>query len=95
MVNTGAFPEAQVALTNFEKTGEDTYTATATLTLKGKATSVPLDFQLTINGDKATLDGKAVFSRKALDLGQVSDAGGSWVSDEITVTVTGTATRNG
>lgn len=93
--NTGAFPEAQVALTNFEKTGEDTYTAIATLTLKGKETSVPLDFQLTINGDQAILDGTAVFSRKALDLGQVSDASGSWVSDEITVTVTGTATRNG
>ena len=93
--NTGAFPEAQVELSNFEQTGEDTYTATATMTLKGKETSVPLDFQLTINGDKATLDGKAVFSRKALDLGQVSDASGSWVSDEITVTVSGTATRNG
>ena len=75
--------------------GEDTYTATATMTLKGKETSVPLDFQLTINGDQATLDGKAVFSRKALDLGQVSDASGSWVSDEITVTVSGTATRTG
>lgn len=93
--NTGAFPEAQVELSNFEQTGEDTYTATATITLKGKETSVPLDFQLTINGDQATLDGKAVFSRKALDLGQVSDASGSWVSDEITVTVSGTATRTG
>ena len=93
--NTGAFPEAQVELSNFEKTGEDAYSATATMTLKGKETSVPLAFQLTINGDQATLDGKAVFSRKALDLGQVSDAGGSWVSDEITVTVTGTATRTG
>ncbi len=93
--NTGAFPEAQVELSNFEQTGEDTYTATATMTLKGKETSVPLDFQLTINGDQATLNGKAVFSRKALDLGQVSDASGSWVSDEITVTVSGAATRTG
>lgn len=93
--NTGAFPEAQVELSNFEQTGEDTYTATATMTLKGKETSVPLDFQLTINGGQATLNGKAVFSRKALDLGQVSDASGSWVSDEITVTVSGAATRTG
>jgi cytochrome b561 len=93
--NTGTFPEAQVELSNFEQTGEDTYTATATMTLKGKETSVPLDFQLTINGDQATLNGKAVFSRKALDLGQVSDASGSWVSDEITVTVSGAATRTG
>ena len=91
--NTGAFPQATVALSGFQATGEDTYTATATMTLKGKETSVPLDFQLIINGDQATLDGKAIFSRKALDLGQVSDASGSWVSDEITVTVTGQATR--
>lgn len=91
--NTGAFPQASVALSGFQNTGENTYTATATMTLKGKETSVPLDFQLVVNGDQATLDGKAIFSRKALDLGQVSDAGGSWVSDEITVTVTGQATR--
>ena len=63
------------------------------MTLKGKETSVPLTFELKINGDQATLDGSAVFSRKALDLGQVSDAGASWVSDEITVTVKGIATR--
>lgn len=91
--NTGAYPQAVVAVSRFEKTGEDTYTATATMTLKGKETSVPLDFQLVINGDLALLDGKAIFSRKALDLGQVSDASGSWVSDEIAVAVTGQATR--
>ena len=31
--------------------------------------------------------------RKALDLGQSSDPSGSWVGQDITVTVTGTATR--
>lgn len=93
--NTGAFPQATVVLSGFESLGDDTYTATATMTLKGKETSVPLTFALKINGDQATLDGSAVFSRKALDLGQVSDAGASWVSDEITVTVKGTATRTG
>ncbi len=91
--NTAAFPQATVTLSDFQNTGEETYTAMATMTLKGKETSVPLTFELKIDGDRADLNGKAVFSRKALDLGQVSDAGGSWVSDEIAVEVEGTATR--
>ena len=91
--NTAAFPQATVMLSDFQSTGDETYTATATMTLKGKETSVPLTFELKIDGDRADLTGKAVFSRKALDLGQVSDAGGRWVSDEIAVEVEGTATR--
>ncbi|MFN4183611.1 MAG: cytochrome b/b6 domain-containing protein [Hyphomonas sp.] len=91
--NTGAFPQANVVLSGFENTGEETYTATATLTLKGKETSVPLTFALKIDGDRAILDGGATFSRKALDIGQMSDAGASWVSDEIVVEVRGEATR--
>lgn len=90
--NTGAFPQATIVLSGFKSAGERTYLATATMTLKGRETSVPLTFELEINGNQATLDGTAVFSRKALDLGQISDAGASWVSDEITVTVKGTAT---
>ncbi|PKP83500.1 MAG: nickel-dependent hydrogenase, b-type cytochrome subunit/YceI-like family protein [Alphaproteobacteria bacterium HGW-Alphaproteobacteria-18] len=91
--NTGAFPQAEIALSGFEATGEETYTATATMMLKGRETSVPLSFALKINGDRAILDGSATFSRKALDLGQMSDAGASWVSDEIVVEVQGEATR--
>lgn len=91
--NTGAFPQAAVRLADFEQIAPDQYSATATMTLKGKEVSTPLSFTLHIEGDQAALDGQAVFSRKALDLGQSSDPGSSWVSDEIMVTVTGTATR--
>ncbi|MFN3607766.1 MAG: cytochrome b/b6 domain-containing protein [Hyphomonas sp.] len=91
--NTGAFPQANVTLSNFDQSGEETYSATATLTLKGRETSAPLNFDLKIDGDRAILDGTATFSRKTLDLGQMSDAGGSWVSDEIVVTIQGEATR--
>lgn len=91
--NAGAFPQATVTLSDFSATGEETYSATATMTLKGKEVSAPLSFELEIDGDRAKLEGQAVFSRKALDLGQVSDPGGSWVSDEITVEVEGEATR--
>lgn len=91
--NTAAFPQAAVSLADFEQIAPDQYSATATMTLKGKEVSAPLSFTLLIEGDQAALDGQAVFSRKALDLGQSSDPGSSWVSDEIMVTVTGTATR--
>lgn len=91
--NTGAFPQAAVSLAGFEQIAPDQYSATATMTLKGKEVSTPLSFTLHIEGDRAALDGQAVFSRKALDLGQSSDPGSSWVSDEIIVTVTGAATR--
>lgn len=91
--NTGAFPQATIVLSGFESAGGENYTATATMTLKGVETAVPLSFTLAIRDDLANLDGRAVFSRKALDLGQVSDAGASWVSDEIVVTVKGQATR--
>ena len=91
--NTAAFPQATVALSDFQSTGPETYTAIATLTLKGRETSVPLDFELEIEGDRAELKGQAVFSRKNLDIGQVSDPGGSWVGDEIIVEVEGEAIR--
>jgi cytochrome b561 len=86
------FPESTVELSKFVKTSTG-YEAVATLTLKGKAVSVPLKFTLPIEGDTATLNGAAKFSRKALNLGQASDASAAWVSDDVTVTITGRATR--
>lgn len=90
--NPAEFPEAQVELSDFAQVAGG-YTATATLTLKGKPVSVPLAFTLDISGDQAELDGSAVFSRKALDLGQSSDPGADWVADEVTVAISGRADR--
>jgi cytochrome b561/polyisoprenoid-binding protein YceI len=86
------FPEATVDLDSFKQVA-DGYEATATLTLKGKPVSVPLQFMLDIEGKEARLDGKAEFSRKALGLGQSSDAEGKWISDTVTVTISGRAER--
>lgn len=85
-------PEATVDLSGFKKAA-DGYEATATLTLKGKAVSVPLQFTLDIEGTQARLQGNAEFSRKALDLGQSSDAEGKWIADTVTVTIAGRAER--
>lgn len=90
--NPGEYPEATVVLSDFAATAGG-YTATATITLKGAAVSVPLNFTLDIEGDEATLSGSAELSRKALDLGQSSDPGAAYVEDAVTVTLSGKATR--
>ena len=87
------FPSARVDLVNFAAAGKNSYTAEASLLIKGKATDVPLAFRLTIDGDTASFEGETTLFRKALNLGQQSDPGGDWVADEVTVTVKGTATR--
>lgn len=90
--NIAEYPEATVELNNFSEAAGG-YSATATLTLKGKPVSVPLNFTLDISGDEARLEGLATFSRAALELGQGSDPGGKWIADEVTVTISGRAAR--
>jgi len=90
--NAAAAPQAIVELSDFAATSAG-YEATATLTLKDQAVSVPLRFSLDIDGDAAVLDGSTELSRKALDLGQSSDSSGSHIADAVTVTVSGRATR--
>ena len=90
--DTNTFPEARIRLTNFRET-ETGYTADASISLKTELVTVPLDFTLDIDGDTAMLNGTAVMNRKAFDLGQDSDPAGNWVGEDVTVTVTGTATR--
>jgi cytochrome b561/polyisoprenoid-binding protein YceI len=86
------YPTATIHLTDFAKT-DTGYTATAAMRLKNRTVTTPLAFTLDIAGDVATLNGEATFDRKALNIGQISDPGAEWVSDTVTVTVTGEATR--
>ena len=91
--DTSTYPLAKVNLINFTATPDGSYTAEASLLVKGQATDVPLSFTLTIDGDTAHFEGETTLSRKDLNLGQQSDPGGDWVDDQVTVTVTGDATR--
>ncbi|MBU2606050.1 MAG: cytochrome b/b6 domain-containing protein [Alphaproteobacteria bacterium] len=86
------YPTATIRLTDFART-DTGYTATASMRLKNRTVTTPLAFTLDIEGDIATLNGEATFDRKALNIGQISDPGAEWVSDAVTVTVTGEATR--
>ena len=91
--DTSAFPNAAITLSDF--TATDTgYTSSAEITLKDKTLPVPFDFQLTYEGDIATMIGQATLSRDAFNLGQESDSGGDWVSLDITVDVTVKASRS-
>lgn len=90
-LNSAVDPLATVALSEF-KTTDAGYAATAALTLKGQTVSVPFDFTLTEQDNKTVMTGSASFSRKSLDLGQMSDANAEWVSEDIRVNVTVTAT---
>jgi cytochrome b561/polyisoprenoid-binding protein YceI len=90
--NASEFPQATVELGEFRQVAGG-YEATATLTLKGRPVRLPLTFTLEIDGDEARLEGAATVSRKALDLGQASDAGAQYVADEVSVEISGRATR--
>jgi cytochrome b561 len=91
--DTNSFPAVKVSLINIAASPDGGYTAEASMLVKDQAINVPFDFNLTIEGDTATFDGRTTLSRKALNLGQQSDPGGDWVDDSIEVTVKGSATR--
>ncbi|WP_273185732.1 cytochrome b/b6 domain-containing protein [Hyphomonas adhaerens] len=91
--DTGTYPVVKVSLINFAAAPDGGYTAEASLLVKEQAVNVPFDFSLMIEGDTATFEGTTTLSRAGLNLGQQSDPGGDWVSDDVTVTVKGTATR--
>ncbi len=81
-------PTAKVTLTNFNTTrAPRTYVADAKLTLKGLEITVPFTFNLSIDGDTATMTGSTTVTRKDLQLGQDSDPDADWVSEEIVVDV--------
>ncbi|MEL7112941.1 MAG: YceI family protein, partial [Pseudomonadota bacterium] len=91
--NTSAFPTASVEILDIESAGAGAYTSTARLTLKDLTVDAPFPFTLNMDGDQAEMTGQAVFQRTPLDLGQSSDPGADWVSEDITVDVVVEASR--
>lgn len=93
-LNTAAFPTASVEILNIAAAGDNRYTSTARLTLKGLTVDADFPFSLEIQGDMANMTGQAVFQRNALDLGQSSDPNADWVAEDVTVDVVVEASRN-
>ncbi|MEM6534346.1 MAG: cytochrome b/b6 domain-containing protein [Pseudomonadota bacterium] len=92
-LSTTEFPTASVIVDGMAPS-ETGYSATATLILKGITVEAPFDFTLQIDGDAAIMDGTATFYRQPLDLGQASDPGADWVSEDVLVSVHVEASRN-
>lgn len=92
--NIAAFPNASVEILNIAATGDGAYTSTARLSLKELTVDADFAFSLQVDGSSARMTGQAVYQRTALDLGQASDPGADWVSEDVTVDVVVVATRN-
>ncbi|MBL8548493.1 MAG: cytochrome b/b6 domain-containing protein [Hyphomonadaceae bacterium] len=86
-------PTATFRATRFRRGAGGAYTATGTLTLKGKDIPITLPFTLTIAGNTATMSGRASIDRAAADLGMASDPDAEYVSQAIGVEVRVVATR--
>lgn len=85
-------PTATFQTRRIERRG-DGYRASGALTIKGHTINLTLPFTLTINGDRAIMDGHATISRREADLGMESDPDGEWVSPDIDVAIHVEATR--
>ncbi|WP_293882081.1 YceI family protein [Sphingomonas sp.] len=70
----------------FRKAGRG-YVASGSLTLKGKTLPITLPFTLTINGDKAAMQGTATVDRTAYKIGEGEYAGTSEIPASVGVTV--------
>ena len=68
--DTGKFAKATYRASKFKALGGNRYRADGTLTLRGVSKSVPLNFTLDINGDKARARGSATIDRTSFGVGQ-------------------------
>lgn len=75
---TQAFPEARFETTGIRHTGEATYEALASLTIKGIRKDITLPFSLAIDGDTAVVSGALDLARNDFNIGE-----GEWASNKL------------
>ncbi|MES0808578.1 YceI family protein [Roseibium sp. SCPC15] len=85
------FPAAEFKADSVSLVEGNSYRASGTVTIKGVAHPVDLDFTLQIDGDTAKAEGKATLNRLDYQLG--AGVGTDTVGDIVTVTLDLTATR--
>lgn len=90
--NVAAFPNATFRTTRIRSRGGDAYEARGDLTIRGQTRSVDLPFTLTIEGDRARMNGSTTIDRRDFDIGKDGD-GDDLISREITLNVRVEATR--
>jgi polyisoprenoid-binding protein YceI len=92
--NTKMFPQAIFQSTSFIKTGDKTYQAKGTLTLRGQTKPVVLNFtQQEYSQTKAKMVGNTTIQRSAFGVGQGEWSDTKAVKDEVQVNFTVSAIR--
>jgi polyisoprenoid-binding protein YceI len=95
-----SFPTARFETSKFTKTGENSYLADATLTIKGMAVPVQLPFTLEkqavgFGQDRTIMTGSVTLDRSKFQLGQGDWADPSVIANEVEVAIKVTATPDG
>lgn len=80
-------PTATFLLTNVRTLGGGRYASRGVVTMKGEPFDVDMPFTLTIQGDRAVMDGRAEIDRASASLGMASDPDAEFVSPTIDVIV--------
>ncbi|MDE1151698.1 MAG: YceI family protein [Micavibrio sp.] len=93
------FPTARFETTKFTKTGDNAYTADATLTIHGNAVPVQLPFTLDLaksdsGKEKAVMNGKITLDRSKFALGQGDWADPGVIANEVPVEIKIVATSD-
>jgi len=92
--NVKVFPQAVFTASKFTKTGEDTYQAQGTLTIRDKTVPVTLDFSGKEDSQHiAHLKGSTMLKRSAFGVGQGDWAKTDNIKDDVKVEFTLTATK--
>jgi len=85
--NVKAFPKAVFQSDDFVKTGDNTYEARGTLSMKGKPQPLTLPFTLDITGTKAEMQGSVTLDRTLWEVGTGAWSTDEWASTEVVVDV--------
>lgn len=89
--NSAAEPTATFTATDIRARG-DGYEARGNLTIRGQTRAVRLPFTLTINGDRAVMDGAVTIDRRDFGIG-VDAEGDDMIGKDVTINVHVEATR--
>jgi len=81
------FPKAVFQSSNFSKTGDDTYEAAGTLSIKGASHPLTLPFNLTITDGIADMTGQVTIDRTLWGLGGRDWSTDEWVSTAVIIDV--------
>ena len=81
------FPDAVFQSTEFSKTGEDSYEAAGTLSIKGVSQPLTLPFTLTITDGIADMNGQVTLDRTLWDVGSGPWSTDEWVSTSVMIDI--------